>query len=80
MPPLNYDFVYKLKKDFAKDEIIINGGITDTVQIKDHLEKVDGVMIGRAIYHSPYFLVDDSALDEGVKAMTYLALDYADQN
>ena len=58
VPPLNYDFVYKLKKDFANDEIIINGGITDTVQIKGHLEKVDGVMIGRAIYHSPYFLAD----------------------
>ena len=40
------------------DEIIINGGITETNQVKDHLTKVDGVMIGRAIYHSPYFLAD----------------------
>ena len=39
-------------------EIIINGGITDTDQIKNHLKKVDGVMIGRSIYHSPYFLAD----------------------
>ena len=58
IPPLKYDFVYKLKEEFKNDEIIINGGITDTNQIKDHLKKVDGAMIGRAIYHSPYFLAD----------------------
>jgi tRNA-dihydrouridine synthase A len=58
VPPLKYDFVYKLKQEFKDNEVIINGGITETNQIKDHLEKVDGVMIGRAIYHSPYFLAD----------------------
>jgi len=58
VPPLKYDFVYKLKQEFKDDEVIINGGITETDQIKDHLDKVDGVMIGRAIYHSPYFLAD----------------------
>ena len=58
VPPLKYDFVYKLKQEFKDDEVIINGGITETDQIKDHLEKVDGVMIGRVIYHSPYFLAD----------------------
>jgi len=58
IPPLKYDFVYKLKEEFKEDEVIINGGIVDTTQIKDHLSKVDGVMIGRAIYHSPYFLAE----------------------
>ena len=58
IPPLNYDFVYKLKNEFKKDEIIINGGINDINQIKNHLSKVDGVMIGRGIYHSPYFLAE----------------------
>ena len=58
VPPLKYDFVYKLKEEFKGDEVIINGGITETHQIKEHLNKVDGVMIGRAIYHSPYFLAD----------------------
>ena len=58
IPPLKYDFVYKLKEEFKKDEVIINGGINEINQIKDHLVKVDGVMIGRAIYHSPYFLAD----------------------
>ena len=58
IPPLKYDVVYKLKKDFPKDEIIINGGITSTEQIKEHLKIVDGVMMGRSIYHSPYLLAD----------------------
>ena len=58
IPPLKYDFVYKLKEEFKKDEVIINGGISETIKIKEHLKLVDGVMIGRAIYHSPYFLAD----------------------
>ena len=58
IPPLKYDYVYRLKKDFPKDEIIINGGITSTNKIKDHLKKTDGVMIGRAAYHTPYLLAD----------------------
>tara|TARA_B100001093_G_scaffold238662_1_gene228633 strand:+ start:534 stop:1526 length:993 start_codon:yes stop_codon:yes gene_type:complete len=58
IPPLKYDFVYKLKKDFANEEIIINGGITSVDELKIHLEKTDGVMIGRAAYHTPYLLAD----------------------
>ena len=50
--------VYKLKEDFKELEIIINGGITSPIQAKDHLTKVDGVMIGRSVYHSPYMLAD----------------------
>ena len=58
IPPLNYDFVYKLKNEFKENEIIINGGINQTSEILNHLKLVDGAMIGRAIYHSPYFLAD----------------------
>jgi len=58
IPPLKYDYVYKLKKDFADKEIIINGGITSVNSAKNHLEKTDGVMIGRAAYHTPYLLAD----------------------
>ncbi len=58
IPPLKYEMVYKLKKDFNNLEIIINGGITSTDQIKNHLIKTDGVMIGRSAYHSPYLLAD----------------------
>ena len=58
IPPLKYEMVYNLKKDFKELEIIINGGISSTNQIKEHLTKVDGVMLGRSIYHSPYILAD----------------------
>ena len=58
IPPLKYDYVYKLKKDFPKEQIIINGGITSVDEIKPHLEKTDGVMIGRAAYHTPYILAE----------------------
>ena len=58
IPQLKYDFVYRLKDCFKNDEIIINGGIKKTDEIKNHLSKVDGVMIGRAVYHSPYFLAE----------------------
>ena len=58
IPPLKYDYVYKLKKDFPDEEIIINGGITAIDEIKTHLNKIDGVMIGRAAYHTPYFLAE----------------------
>jgi len=58
IPPLKYDVVYNLKNDFKNEEIIINGEITSTDQIKNHLSKVDGVMIGRSVYHSPYFLTE----------------------
>jgi tRNA-dihydrouridine synthase A len=58
IPPLKYDYVYKLKKDFPKEQIIINGGITSVDEIKPHLKKTDGVMIGRAAYHTPYILAE----------------------
>jgi len=58
IPPLKYDYVYDLKKDFPNEEIIINGGITSIKEIADHLKKTDGVMIGRAAYHTPYLLAD----------------------
>ena len=58
IPPLKYEMVYKLKEDFKDLEIVINGGITSVDQVQNHLNKVDGVMIGRSIYHSPYMLSD----------------------
>ena len=56
IPPLKYEYVYKLKEDFPNEEIIINGGISSVDEIKPILKKTDGVMIGRAAYHTPYLL------------------------
>jgi len=58
IPKLNYEIVYKIKKENPDLEIIVNGGISKTQEIKNHLKKCDGVMIGRAIYQNPFFLVD----------------------
>ena len=58
IPKLNYEMVYRIKKENPDLEIIINGGISKIEEIKNHLSLCDGVMIGRAIYQNPYFLVD----------------------
>ena len=59
IPPLKYDYVYKLKSDFPEFNISINGGISDMEQIKQHLKLVDGVMVGRSAYQTPYDLLKD---------------------
>ncbi len=58
IPKLNYEMVYKVKKENPDLEIIINGGISKIEEIKNHLKKCNGVMIGRAIYQNPYFLTE----------------------
>ncbi len=58
IPPLNYDRVYRLKRDFPELEIVINGGLSDIQQVEVALQHVDGAMIGRQAYHQPYFLAE----------------------
>ena len=58
IPPLNYERVFALKRDFPELEIVINGGFTDLTGIDEALRNVDGVMIGRQAYHQPYFLAE----------------------
>jgi tRNA-dihydrouridine synthase A len=56
VPPLRYELVYQLKKDFPQLNIAINGGITTTAQMQEHLQFVDSVMLGREAYHNPWWL------------------------
>lgn len=56
IPPLRYEDVYRLKREFPKLFIEINGGIDHLDDIKAHLAHVDGVMIGRAFYHNPMLM------------------------
>ena len=58
IPPLKYDYVYQLKKDFPNLNITINGGIKTIDECKEHLKLVDGVMIGRAAYENPFLIKD----------------------
>lgn len=63
VPPLQYERVYQLKQEFAHLEIVINGGITTLEQCQNLLQRVDGVMMGREVYHNPYILAAvDTAL------------------
>lgn len=62
IPPLNYDRVYQIKEDFPQLHIDINGGIQTLAQAQQHLTHVDGVMMGRAIYHDPYLLAEADSL------------------
>jgi tRNA-dihydrouridine synthase A len=56
IPPLRYERVYQLKRDFPQLEIIINGGVRTLHEIDVHLQHIDGVMIGREAYHNPYLM------------------------
>jgi tRNA-dihydrouridine synthase A len=58
LPPLRYDWVYQIKKEFPSLGIHVNGGVKTLDEVDTHLELVDGVMIGRAAYHNPYLLAD----------------------
>jgi tRNA-dihydrouridine synthase A len=56
IPPLDYPLVYRLKAERPDLRIVINGGVPDLDAAQAHLEKVDGVMLGRAAYHDPGLL------------------------
>ena len=70
IPPLNYPWVYQLKKDFPQLKITLNGGITECNEVVEHLGHVDGVMLGRAIYHQPYLLADIDSRVFGKKGIS----------
>lgn len=58
VPPLNYERVYRLKREHPHLAVIINGGISSVAATHDHLRHVDGVMLGRTAYHEPYRLAE----------------------
>jgi len=58
VPPLRYEFVYRLKRDFPALTVVLNGGVSDAEQIAGHLQHVDGVMLGREAYHHPWTMHD----------------------
>jgi tRNA-dihydrouridine synthase A len=58
IPPLKYDYVYRLKQEFPDLRIVLNGGIRDTPSVEEHLQYTDGVMIGRQAYSDPYWMAE----------------------
>jgi len=65
VPPLNYELVYRIKREFPELEIIINGGLKTLEDAKTQLDYLDGAMIGREAYHNPYILVQADQLIYG---------------
>jgi tRNA-dihydrouridine synthase A len=68
IPPLKYEYVYRLKQEFPELEILINGGINSHEQARECLQHVDGVMIGREAYQNPSILMDVDQLYYGQTA------------
>lgn len=58
IPPLNYKWVYHIKRDFPHLNIVLNGGIACLSAAQAHLQQVDGVMLGRAAWHNPYLFAE----------------------
>jgi len=58
VPPLDYALVYRVKQEHPKLRIVLNGGIATLDEAEKHLAHVDGVMLGRAVYHSPAMLAE----------------------
>ncbi|HQY50016.1 MAG TPA: tRNA dihydrouridine(20/20a) synthase DusA [Thermomonas sp.] len=56
VPPLRYDWAYRLKRERPQLQVIVNGGIADAEEASAHLAHVEGAMLGRAAYHTPYLL------------------------
>ncbi|MBA6411935.1 tRNA dihydrouridine(20/20a) synthase DusA [Parahaliea sp. F7430] len=66
VPPLNYPWVYQLKRDFPELCIVVNGGIQDLDECQRHLEHLDGVMLGREAYQNPWRLAEVDPLLFGI--------------
>jgi tRNA-dihydrouridine synthase A len=79
IPPLRYELAHQLKRDFPELSIAINGGITRNDQIAEHLNQVDGVMIGREAYYNPWLLTtwDEKFFNETASTITREAVEEA---
>lgn len=60
VPPLDYPLVHQMKRAFPDMHLSINGGIADLAQVKDHLQHMDGAMVGRAAYHQPWDILGEA--------------------
>jgi tRNA-dihydrouridine synthase A len=58
IPPLKYDYVYAIQDDFPEATFILNGGLKSADQVAEQLQKLPGVMLGRAIYSNPFLLAE----------------------
>ncbi|MGH6771816.1 MAG: tRNA dihydrouridine(20/20a) synthase DusA [Xanthobacteraceae bacterium] len=86
IPPLDYDRVFRLKAAYPHLPVVLNGGIANVEQARDHLERVDGVMMGRAAYQEPWrllavdaFVFGEAAPFPNAKAAAQAMLPYVER-
>ncbi|MFN7197798.1 MAG: tRNA-dihydrouridine synthase, partial [Hylemonella sp.] len=79
IPPLRYEIVYRLKQDFPQLTIVLNGGLTGDAQVQEQLQRLDGVMIGRAAYYHPWWLAcwDERYFGAPAQTLTRQAVEQA---
>ena len=72
VPPLDHGLVHRLKRERPDLTVVINGGVTSLDEAARHLERLDGVMLGRAAYHQPAILaeIDGRLFGEAAPALT----------
>ena len=77
VPPLRYELVHRLKKDFPSLTVVVNGGITTSAQVAEQLQYLDGVMVGREAYHNPWWLAswDEAFYDAAPSSLTREAVE-----
>lgn len=86
IPPLNYERVYQAKRDYPHIQIHLNGGVDTIAAAQEHLQHVDGVMIGRAAYSNPWILADvdrlfdPSAIIPSKEAVIETMVDYIEEH
>jgi tRNA-dihydrouridine synthase A len=66
VPPLRYELAYRLKRDFPRLTLVVNGGVQTHVQIDEHLRYLDGAMLGREVYYRPWLMTEWDARFWGV--------------
>jgi tRNA-dihydrouridine synthase A len=74
VPPLKYDYVRRLKREFPDLIFVVNGGIADIPSIDEHLETCDGVMLGRAAYQNPWLLAEIDSRLFGASALNRMQI------
>ena len=83
IPPLVYERVYRLRDLFPDSAIVLNGGVVEVAAALEHLERVDGVMLGRAAYQNPWILAElgshlGHAVADSRRAVVHAMSDYAE--
>ena len=77
IPPLRYELVHRLKREFPQLTIVLNGGIRSDAEVAEQLQHVDGVMIGREAYHNPWWLAswDEAYFGAAASSLTREAVE-----